>query len=147
MAKKEVGLNHNEVIHKGRLRVDFHPKDMLQVIVGAAILAIPVGLTQETWELGQELPFANVLGFLVLSFLFISAFTYYMYHSEKIEFHWDIFFTRVAATYLFSFIVVALLLALIQKTPWATDWILALKRVIIVTFPSSMSAAVADTIR
>ena len=54
---------------------------------------------------------------------------------------------RACSTYFISFMVVALLLTLIQRTPWNTDWIIAFKRVVIVTFPASMSAAVADVIK
>ena len=43
--------------------------------------------------------------------------------------------------------VVALLLTIIQKCPWGVDNILAIKRVIIVAFPASMSATVSDTIK
>ena len=57
------------------------------------------------------------------------------------------FFKRVLATYIFSFVIVAVILALIQQTPWNTNAALAFKRVVIVTFPSSMSAAIADMIK
>ncbi|MFH0752068.1 MAG: DUF2391 family protein [archaeon] len=128
------------------LRTEFHLKDVLQVIIGASILAIPVGFTEESWKLAETLPLANVLGFVALSILFISIFVYYNYHKEKIKETWEGYFKRTALTYVLSFIVVAIILTLIQKTPWATDSLLALKRVALVTFPASMSAAVADTI-
>jgi uncharacterized membrane protein len=54
---------------------------------------------------------------------------------------------RVVATYLFSLLVVAGLMTIIQQCPWTTDFVLALKRVLIVSFPASMSAAVSDTIK
>jgi len=138
-----------KVLHKiiSPLMVEFHPKDMLQVMVGAAILAIPVGFTEETWKLGESLPLSNVFGFLLLSMLFISAFVYYNYYRGKLKEHRGEFFKRILSTYLISFIVVGVLLTLIQRAPWSTDFILAFKRVVIVTFPSTMSAAVADTIK
>ena len=142
MAKKEVIINR--WIH----HPEFHPRDLLQVIVGASILAIPVGLTEETWRLGETLPFFNIIVFMLVSLLFISAFVYYNYYKiHGLKEHHTKFLKRVLLTYVFSFLVVALLLSLIQKTPWTTDWILALKRVVIVTFPASMSAAVADMIK
>ncbi len=138
-----------KVLHKimNPLMVEFHPKDVLQVMVGAAILAIPVGFTEETWKLGESLPLSNVLGFLLLSLLFISAFVYYSYYRGKLKEHHKQFIKRVFSTYAISFIVVGLLLTMIQRAPWATDFTLAFKRVVIVTFPSTMSAAVADTIK
>lgn len=129
------------------LMVEFHPKDLVQVIVGSAILAIPVGFTEETWRLGEQLPITNVLIFLLLSIGFLSVFTYYNYYRGRMREHYSKFFMRVISTYVFSFIVVAGLLTLIQRTPWSADWILAFKRVTIVAFPSSMSAAVADMIK
>ena len=130
-------------------RIDFHPKDLLQVMVGAAILAIPVGFTEETWKLGTQLPVINFIIFVVLSLLFVGAFVYYSYyrHHYSIKLHWTSYVNRVIGTYVFSFIVVAVLLSLIQVAPWSTDFALAIKRSVLVTFPASMSAAVADTIK
>lgn len=131
---------HHNIFHA------FELKDILQVIIGATILAIPVGFTEETWRLGEFLPWLNIIGLFLLSILFIAAFVYYNYHKAH-EFHKSEFIKRVISTYAFSFIVVAVILTLIQRTPWSTDFALALKRVIIVTLPSTMSAAVADVLR
>ena len=126
----------------------FRVKDLLQVLIGAAILAIPVGFTEETWMLGETLPILNVLGFVVASLIFITVFTYYHYHHKiQVNGYYNELVKRVLATYIISFIVVSLLLGLIQRTPWQTDWLLAFKRVVIVTFPSTMSAAVADVLK
>ena len=127
--------------------VEFHPKDVLQVVIRASILAVPVGLTEETWNLGKTLPLKNVVGLLLLSLLFISMFVYHNYYKNRLKDHLGEFIKRVCSTYFISFIVVALLLTLIQRTPWNTDWIIAFKRIVIVTFPASMSAAVADVIK
>ena len=129
------------------LMLKFKPRDILQIIVGSSILAIPVAFTQETWDLGKTLPLLNVFGFLLLSILFISLFVYYNYYRGKLRENFDEFSKRVISTYVFSFIVVAVLMTLIQGAPWATDWVLAFKRITIATFPASMSAAVADMIR
>ena len=126
--------------------IEFYFWDVAQVIVGATILAIPVGFTEEVWRLGMELPLVNVIMFLLISILFISSFVYYAYFNKRIKTHWNYFLRRVFGTYLLSFIVVAILLTLIQKAPWTTDWLLAFKRTVLVTFPASMSAAVADTL-
>jgi len=142
--------NHNsEVLHKliDPLVIKFTTKDVLQVIIGASILAIPVGLTEETWKLGESMPFLNVIGLLVLSIVFISAFVYHNYYHHRKGKHMDVFFKRVISTYFLSFLLVAVLMTLIQQAPWTTDFLLALKRVIIVTFPASMSGTIADVIR
>jgi uncharacterized membrane protein len=150
---KEIITVHDEkgkILHKilSPLMVEFYPRDFIQVMVGATILAIPVAFTEETWNLGQKLPLLNVISLLVLSLFFISLFTYYNYYRKQNfkEYSGD-FFKRVFSTYITSFLVVALLLTIIQKAPWRVDLLLALKRAIIVTFPASMSAAVADMIK
>ena len=130
------------------LMVEFYFRDLIQIIVGASILAIPVAFTEETWRLGELLPLNKVLGVMLLSLLFIAAFVYYnFYRTEHLREHWDEFLKRVLSTYLISFLVVALILTLIEKAPWATDHLLAVKRIILVSFPASMSAAVADMIK
>jgi len=127
--------------------VEFYPRDVVQVIIGAVLLAIPVGFTEETWNLGETLPLANVIGFLILSLLFIAIFVYYNYYRTHLKKHKYEFFKRVISTYIISFLVVAMLLTLIQRVPWTLDLTLALKRTIIVTFPASLSAAIADMIK
>lgn len=129
------------------LMLEFRPKDVIQVIVGASILAIPVAFTEEVWSLGATLPTINVLGILCVSLLFISIFVYYNYYRKHFREHRAEFVKRVSSTYILSFLVVAVFLTLIQKAPWQVDWLLASKRAILVTFPASMSAAVADMIK
>ena len=129
------------------MMVKFYPRDVMQVMVGASILAVPVAFTEETWKLGESLPFANIIGLLFLSLVFISAFIYYNYYRGSMKEHRGEFAKRVTTTYMVSFLVVTLLLILIDRAPWMTDSILALSRTIIVSFPASMSAAVADIIK
>ncbi len=141
--KKETALQHlvNPLIP------EFSLHDIVQVIIGASILAVPVGFTEETWKLGENLPIINILALLALSITFITIFTYYQYHKHLPDKHRHIFAKRVIATYILSFFVVSLILTIIQRAPWVTDTPLALSRVVIVTFPSSMSAAIADTLK
>lgn len=140
----EIVKKDGEEIIVTPLKVEFHPKDILQVIIGAAILAIPVGYTQETWDLGELLPLGNVFGFMALSLLFIAAFTYYNYHRHNIHVHFKNFLKRTLSTYVLSFIVVALLLTMIDKAHWITGFLTAFKTTVIVAFPASMSGAIAD---
>jgi len=109
-----------------------------------------VGFTEETWQLGEHLPWLNIFGLLSLSMIFIGAFVYYNYHYQRhhpLKHHFKEFIKRIFSTYIFSFLVVAILMTLIQRAPWSTDMLLAVKRVIIVAFPASMSAAIADVIK
>jgi len=129
------------------LRTEFLLKDLLQVIIGATILAVPVGLSDESWKLGNELPASRIAILAAISLIFIGTFVYYNYYRGTFSEHWDEYVKRVLSTYLFSLLVVAGLLSLIEVAPWTMDLALTLKRTIIVAFPASMSAVVADTIK
>ncbi|MCF7898287.1 MAG: DUF2391 family protein [Candidatus Omnitrophica bacterium] len=127
--------------------VEFKPRDVLQIIVGATILAIPVGLTEETWILAKELKMENVLLLGFISVLFISLFVYFNFYRFNLRKHLGQYLKRTIATYLLSLLVVGLLLTIIEKCPWGTDNILAIKRIIITAFPASMAATISDTMK
>jgi uncharacterized membrane protein len=110
-------------------------------------LSVPVAFTEETWVLGKELPLANVVGLSLLSLLFLGLFVCYNFYRFNFKGHVFEFIKRVAGIYFISLLVVATLLTLINKCPWSTDHITAIKRILIVAFPASMSAAVSDSIK
>ena len=128
------------------LMVELRVSDLMQILVGAAILAIPVGFTEETWRLGEMLPLPNVLALGTISVLFIAAFVYFNIYRNALRGHEFEYAKRVVAIYGLSLVVVGLLLTLIQQCPWGINNLLAVKRVVIVAFPASMSAAVADMV-
>lgn len=129
------------------LMVEFHPRDLMQIIVGASILAVPVAFTEETWTLGRELPLANVLLLSFFSIIFISLFVYSNFYRFAFKGHVFSYIKRILSIYFFSLIIVGLILTIIQRCPWGVDNILAIKRMLIVAFPASMSAAISDTIK
>jgi uncharacterized membrane protein len=137
------------VLHKvlRPLMLDFNAHDAVQVIVGATLLAIPVGLTEEVWQLGETL--SNIrIGFLAFfSLLFIAGFTYYVSYRRHIKTHRPEFVQRLLGTYILSLIVAIIFLFIIDKAPITTDFVLTLKRAIIIAFPASLSAAVVDLIK
>lgn len=129
------------------LMIEFKPRDVMQVVVGASLLSVPVAFTEETWVLGQELPLENVIGLSALSILFIGLFVYYNFYRFNFKGHGLEFVKRINGIYFISLLIVALLLTIINKCPWSTDYITAIKRILIVAFPASMSAAVSDSIK
>jgi uncharacterized membrane protein len=137
------------ILHKliNPVMVKFYARDVMQIIVGASILAIPVAFTEETWNLGASLPFANIIGLMLLSFIFISTFVFYNYYRDRLKEHRIEFVKRVFTTYLVSFLVVAVLLTIIERAPWNTNFMVAFSRTVIVSFPASMSGAVADMLK
>ena len=126
---------------------EFALKDALQVIVGATILAIPVGFTEEVWILGETLPWPNISALIFVSMVFISLFVYYNYYRSSLKRNIVNFLKRSMFTYLISLAVVALLMTIIDQVDWVNLLDTSLKKVFIVAFPASMSAVVADTVK
>lgn len=148
----EVVTLHNEkgdIIHKMilPLMVEFQKQDIIQVIVGSTILAIPLCYTQEVWTLGNNLSLINTFVIMIISVAFISMFTYYTYYVNRMDKHSHHFVRRVLLTYLLSFCVVGTILLLIGQLPFLTDFLSSFKRCVIVAFPASMSATIADVLK
>lgn len=129
------------------LMLEFKPRDIMQVIIGSALLAIPVSLTEEAWNLGETLPVSNVAMIAAISMVLISVFVYYNFYRVTLKGYELDFIKRIIGTYLISLLVVALILTLIDKCPWGIDNSLAIKRIIIVAFPAAMSGTLSDTIK
>ena len=129
------------------LMLEFKPRDIMQVIIGSALLAIPVSLTEEVWNLGKTLPISNVYMIAALSLVLISVFVYFNFYKVTLKGYVIDFIKRIVGTYIISLLVVAIILTLIDKCPWGIDNILAIKRIIIVAFPASMSGTLSDTIK
>jgi uncharacterized membrane protein len=129
------------------IQTKFGIKNILQGIVGAVILAIPIGFTEETWRLGETLPLGNIIIILILSLGLTGIFAYRNLSKHSPNFYWTNLTKRIFSNYLIAFLVVTLLLLIIQRAPWTTDGILAFKRTVIVALPSSLSATIASNLR
>ena len=129
------------------LMVEFRTKDLVQTIIGASILAIPAAYTEETWNLGRDLPNINILGIAAVSILFVAIFVYYNFYRNYLKEFLGQYFVRVVCTYIVAVTVVALLLTLVNQCPWGEDNLLALKRIVVVAFPASMSATITDALK
>lgn len=129
------------------LMLEFKNRDVMQVVIGSALLAIPVSFTEEAWVLGESLPGINVGMIALLSLVMISVFVYFNFYKVTLKGYVGEFIKRVIGTYLISLLVVGLILTIIQKCPWGMDNILAMKRIIIVAFPAAMSGTLSDTIK
>ncbi len=129
------------------LMVELKARDIMQIIIGGSILAVPVAFTEETWNLGEKLPVSNVVILSLTGAVFIACFVYFNFYRYHLRTHVFECIKRVIAIYLLSHIVVGVILTIIQKCPWGVDNLLAFKRIAIVAFPASMSAAISDTIK
>ncbi|MFQ3229649.1 DUF2391 family protein [Reinekea sp.] len=141
--------NAGKIIHRvvKPLKVELAFRDVIQIVVGATLLAIPMAFTEETWQLSQTLPTLNIFIISLCSLFFIAIFVYANFYHYFLKGFVSEYIKRVLATYFISLIVVGLLMTLIQQCPWGVDNLLAIKRIILVAFPASMSAAVTDAIK
>lgn len=129
------------------IMLEFNIRDILQVSIGAALLAIPVSLSEEAWTLAKVLPDLNIILIGCLSIFLICIFVYFNFYKNTLKGYVFDFIKRVIGTYLISVIIVALILTLIQKCPWGIDNLLAIRRIIIVSFPAAMGGTLSDTIK
>ena len=133
------------------IEAGFTLHDILQVIVGAFVLAVPVGFTEEVWNLGATLPKINVVSIIALTLFFIGIFTYYSYHRQhmhaNLKYHVVEFTKRVITTYVISFVIVAILMASIGITPLIPSATSAFNIIVLVTFPAAIGAVISDRIR
>jgi uncharacterized membrane protein len=128
------------------LKVELRRRDLAQILVGASILAIPVGFTQEVWTLGAELPLWNVVALALISVIFIALYVYFTFYRDLFQQYRFEYVKRVVAIYVLTLALVASLLTIIQVAPWGAEPAVAIKRVVIVAFPASMSAALSGSI-
>lgn len=128
------------------LKVELRRRDLAQILVGASLLSVPVGFTEEAWTLGAQLPTLNVAVLALVSIIFIGLYAYFTFYRDLFREYRFEYLKRVIAIYTVSLLVVAFFLSVIQVAPWAADPAVAIKRVVIVAFPASMSAALSDSI-
>lgn len=132
-------------------KIKFNIQDILQIVVGSFVLAVPVGFTQEVWQMAEGLPLLNMVSIVVLTLFFISIFTYYSYHKEHMnarpKYHIFELGKRVLTTYAISFVIVSILMTAIGVTPWQTNLEMAINIVVLVTFPSAIGAVISDRIK
>jgi uncharacterized membrane protein len=63
----------------GREESQFHRRDLVEVAVGACIMAFPVAATEEVWNLGADLSPWRVLVFALVSVSFLALCIYVLH--------------------------------------------------------------------
>ncbi|MEM1109209.1 MAG: DUF2391 family protein [Planctomycetota bacterium] len=135
----------NYAIHP--VMVEFRPRDVAQVMVGAVILGVPVMLSDEAMTAAANLPRNNIVAIALLSVGFIAGFVYFNFYRNQFKAHAGQYVKRVLVTYFLTLLVVAGMLQLFELSPWGEDPILALRRTLLVAFPASLFATIADTVK
>ena len=130
-----------------KIKADLTIQDVMQILVGASILAIPSALTEEVWDMGKSVPWINILAMLFIEYLIIGMFIYFKSYSENIKTYRVAFVKRILVIMLFSGLIIGLFLALVGQLPLFDDTGVAVKRIIIGMLPASMSATVMDSLK
>ena len=119
-------------------------EDIIQVIIGASALTVPVAFSEESWRLSETLPLLNVVVLVFLSLLFISLYSLQGIFQGQIKHRLSHYVFRVIIDYGVSLAVVFIVLFALNRMPIIDDPIIALKRIIILGFPASMGGVIVD---
>lgn len=129
------------------LMVELRPRDVLQLFVGAFLIAAPLCFTEEIWTLSIELGIVNACALIAVSLTTVILFIYSNFYRYKLKGHVVEFIKRVFATYFITISSIILILTLIDKFPLLSEPEIALKRIIIIGFPSLFGAVISDYIK
>ena len=130
--------------NESTLQVSFRIRDVVEIALGACIMAFPTATTEEVWNLGAELSLSRAMLFLITSVFFLAVLIYGM-HGHKSGDR-SVFLQRVLATYGVTFLIGAALLFGVDRLELLTDPLTGLKRAILVAFPASFAATAVDSL-
>jgi uncharacterized membrane protein len=125
--------------------MNFRFRDVSEVAGGAALMGFPVAVTEEVWNLGQELDLLHVLYFACGSLAFLSVYIYYLHSDASGTAMSRTFLVRIVATYAIALLISAMLLLGVDRLELLTDPVLGMKRAILVAFPASFAATTIDS--
>jgi len=126
---------------------EFSTKDIVEIAVGSIVLALPVSLTEEVWNLGSELSLWRT-GIISLTSIFgVGIFVYYKFYEGSPERNTTNFFARILTVYFVANVVAIFGLLIIDKLPLIEDPLVAINRIVLVAFPASFGATIVDSLR
>ena len=123
---------------------NFNLEDISQISIGAFALAVPISFSEEAWKLGESLPSINLFFVFTLSIFFLAFYAYQSVFQGKIQNRIAAFVIRVIIAYFITGCIVALVLFSIDKFPIASEPLIAIKRLIVISMPASMGAIAVD---
>jgi uncharacterized membrane protein len=121
-------------------------EDIMQVVVGASALSVPIAFTEEAWDLGRTLPVLNLVLIVVLSLLFINLYSLHSIFQRDIRNRVSAFLVRTVVDYGVTLSVVFVVLFALNRLPILAEPAVAIKRILILSFPASMGAVVVDSL-
>lgn len=129
------------------LMTELKPRDIMQIFVGAFLVATPLAFTEEVWKLSIELKIANVFALGTVSIVVSALFIYFNFYRFRFKGNVIQYCKRVLLTYLIAASSIILILALIDKFPVINNPLIAVKRVIIIGFPTIFAATISDFLK
>lgn len=124
-------------------KVTFKARDVIEIALGACIMAFPTATAEEVWDLGAELSLSRAALFMLASIFFLAVLIYGMHgHGQGDR---KVFIQRVLATYVVTFLIGAALLFGVDRLDLLTDPLTGFKRAILVAFPASFAATAVDS--
>ena len=132
---------------KSKPKSNFSLKDVVEISIGAIILALPISVTEEVWQLGSELAPWRTAIISVASILLVAFFGFYKFYHGSLQGKATEFITRVFTVYFIANLVALIGLLIIDKLPLVEDPMVAINRIILVAFPASFSATIVDSLR
>jgi len=130
----------------GPLKVEFRLEDLAQLVAGACVMALPVALTGEVWDLGKTLSIGRTLVIFGVSILTLAGFIWGLFYGRRVGQYKGHFLKRVLSAYVVTFLVAFLLLFLFDQAP-LDDLRVTLTRTVIVAFPAAFAATVVDFLK
>ena len=121
-------------------------RDVAEIVIGSLVLAFPVAVTEEVWNLSVELSLGRTVVILLGSLVFISFFVQTKYRHDLSFSSQKELAARVLTVYGVTVLVAGSVLLAIGKLPLAAETMVAIKRTIIVAFPASFAATVVDSL-
>jgi uncharacterized membrane protein len=129
--------------NESTLQVSFRVRDVVEIALGACIMAFPTATAEEIWNLGAELSLSRAMLFMAASVFFLAVLIYGMHRHNAGD--RTVFIQRVLATYGVTFLIGAVLLFGVDRLDLFTDPLTGLKRAILVAFPASFAATAVDS--
>jgi uncharacterized membrane protein len=143
--RSRIKADGNSAPSPKRLRVEFNLEDVGQLIAGAFVMALPLALAEEVWDLGASLSTTRIMMIFLLSVITLAIFVWALFYGNHAAEYKGHFLRRVVTAYLVTFLVSLILLMLFDKAP-LDDPGLAINRAIIVAFPVAFAATAVDFI-
>ena len=125
--------------------LSFNLEDASQVMIGAFALAVPISFSEEAWKMGETLPTFNLVLMMVISFTFLSFYTYQSVFQGNVRERMFVYVARIVIAYAMTTLVVAMILLALNKLPLMLEPLVAIKRLIIISMPASMGAIIVDS--